>query len=100
MPFFAPEFGLFEMLDGLAVRQAVSKAQRAQKVQSFSLRTLAFRPVPDKQANALTVFDAQVLACHKASHAATGIDAACCCLNMAGQAPVQFALQHDVHRLR
>ena len=100
VPALAPEFDLFEMLNGLAVRQAVSKAPRAQMVQPFSLRTLTFGPVPDKQANALSLFGAQVLACHKARHSAAGIDAACNRLNMVGQAPVQFALQHDVHRLR
>lgn len=64
MPVLAPVLRVLKLLDGVAVGQAVNKAQRAQLLQPFGLGVRAIGPVPYKQANVMGVFRWQVMTGH------------------------------------
>ncbi len=98
-PVLAPVPGLGKVADRSAVGFAVGEAEGAQAAQAFELGGRSVGPVPDKQADTFRFIGAQLVSCHQSRDLAAGIQAAVFGLYMVDQAPIQFALQHQVQGL-
>ncbi|MNN72690.1 hypothetical protein D3C81_1887500 [compost metagenome] len=91
-----PTFDVGQRSDGLGVLRGTGEPQFFQFRDTGWQARRSVRPFPGKQADSLGLLDAQRLARHQAGNRAAGVEAAGAGLHMVSQAPVEFALNHQV----
>lgn len=92
--------GLGNALNGLAVALAVAEAPACQAGQALAECLGPLGPGPHEQADAGGFGVAQPVTVHQPRHLAARIEPAMGRLHMAVEAPIEFALQYQVDRLR